>query len=96
MCGLLGAVLFIFVFCQVGFESLCEFAPGKHDTSPAAFTFQPNIRTKTSYRPLIGTTRMLFTESQVVVEAEVGEHGKIIDKTLWVEIDRVTNIINES
>jgi hypothetical protein len=77
MCGFLGAVLFIFVFCQVGFESLCEFAPGKHDASPAALAFQPNIRAETSHRPLIGTTRMLFTESQVVVEAEVGEHEKI-------------------
>jgi hypothetical protein len=77
MCGFLGVALFIFVFCQIGFEPLCEFAPGKHDASPAALTFQPNIRAETSHRPLIGTTRMLFAESQVVVETEFREHEKI-------------------
>lgn len=84
------------MFCQVGFESLCEFAPRKHDASPAALTFQPNIRAETSHRPLIGTTRMLFAESEVVIEAEVGEHRKIKDQILQMGIARMTNIINES
>ena len=77
MCGFLGVVLFIFVFCQIGFESLGEFAPGEHDSSSTPLTFKPNIRAKTSHRPLIGTTRMLFAEAQVVVEAKVSKHNKI-------------------
>ena len=96
MCGFLRVVWLILVFCQIGFEAFCELTPGKHDASSTTFAFKADIRAETRHRPLIGTTRMLFAEAQVVVEAEVGEHGKIIDKTLWVEIDRVTNIINES
>lgn len=84
------------MFCQVGFESLCEFAPRKHDASSATLTFQPNIRAETSYRPLIGTTRMLFAESEVVIEAEVGEHRKLTDQIFQVGITRMINIINES
>ena len=62
---------------QVGFESLCKFAPCQQDPTPAAFTFKADIRAKACDSPLIGTTRMLFTETQVVVEAEIGEHKKI-------------------
>ncbi len=75
MWGFLGSVLFIFMFCQIRFESLREFAPREHDASPAAFAFKPDIRAETSDSPLVGSTRMLFAESQVVVEAEVGKHG---------------------
>ena len=60
------------MFGEVGFESLCEFTPRKHDAPSAAFAFQPNIRTETRNSPLVGATRMLFAESQVVVEAKVG------------------------
>ena len=69
-------MLFIlFVFGEVGFNPLCQFAPREHDAPPAAFTFQTNIRAETRHGPFIGAARMLFAEPQVVVEAEVGEHG---------------------
>jgi hypothetical protein len=65
-------VLFIFVFGEVNFESLGEFSPGKHNASSATFTFQPDIRAQTGNCPLIGAAGMLFAESQVIVEAQVG------------------------
>jgi hypothetical protein len=63
------------MFSEIDFKSLCEFAPREHDAPSAAFTFQPNIGTETRNSPLVGATRMLFAESQVVVEAKVGQHG---------------------
>lgn len=79
------------MFGEVDFESLCEFAPREHDAPSAAFTFQPNIRTETRDSPLIGATGVLFAESQVVVEAEVGKHGW---KVLTGKFVTVENIIN--
>jgi len=67
-------MLFIFVFCKIGFKSLCKFATREHDAPPTAFAFKPDIRTETRDCPFIGTTWMLFAKSQMIVEAEVGEH----------------------
>jgi hypothetical protein len=68
-------MLFLFMFGQVGFESFGEFTPRKHNTPPATFTLQSNIRTETCDSPFVGTARMLFAESQMIVEVQVGEHG---------------------
>ena len=65
----------VLLFGKVGFQSLCEFTSREHDAPPATLAFKPNIRAETRDSPLIGTTRMLLAESQVVVEAEVREHG---------------------
>jgi len=64
------------MFCQIGFESLCQFAPREHDSPSAPFTFQADVRAEACYRPFVGATGMLFAEAQVVVEVEVGEHGR--------------------
>ena len=71
-------MLFIFVFSEVDFEPLGEFTPCEHDASSAAFAFKPNIRTETGNRPLVGAAWMLFAESQVIVEAQVGEHIQVL------------------
>ena len=62
------------MFRKVSFQSLREFAPREHDTPPAAFAFQPNVRAEARHGPFVGAARMLFAQAQVVVEAEVGEH----------------------
>ena len=62
------------MLCQVGFESLGKFAPGKHDAAAAAFAFEPDIRAKTCDSPFIGATWVLFSEAEMIVEAQVGEH----------------------
>lgn len=65
----------IFVFCEIGFESFGKFAPCKHDASPTSFAFQPNICTQARHRPFVGAAGMLLAESQVVMQAQVSEHG---------------------
>ena len=65
------------MFSEVDFKSLCEFAPREHDASSATFAFQPNICTETCDSPLVRATGVLLAESQVVVEAEVREHGLV-------------------
>jgi hypothetical protein len=67
-------MMFFFVHSEICFEPLCKFASGEHDTPPAAFTFQSNIRAKTRNGPFIGTARVLFAQTQVIIEAEVGKH----------------------
>jgi len=62
------------MFGEIGFESLCKFAPCEHDAPPTAFTFKPDIRAETRHSPFVGTAGMLLAEAQVVVEAEVGKH----------------------
>src|SRR5688572_18558773 len=79
MWGFLRGVLFIcFMFGEVSFKSFCKFPPCEHDTPPTAFAFKPDICTETRDCPFIGTTRMLFAQSQMVVEAEVREHRWVI------------------
>src|SRR6266542_367197 len=67
-------ILFIFVFGEVGFQSFCKFSSRKHDAAPTAFTFKPNICTKTRNNPFIRAAWMLFAQSQMVVETEVRKH----------------------
>jgi len=62
------------MICQISFESFCEFAASEHDAPPTTFAFETNIRAETRHRPFVGAAGMLLTESEVVVEAEVGEH----------------------
>jgi hypothetical protein len=64
--------LFIFVLCQIGFESFGKFAAGEHNPSSTALAFEPDIRAETCDGPLIGATGMLFSEAEMVVEAQVG------------------------
>jgi hypothetical protein len=66
--------MFFFMFGEIGFKPFGKFAPCKHNTPPAAFAFQPDIRAETRDGPFVGTARVLFAQAQVVVEAEVGEH----------------------
>jgi hypothetical protein len=65
------------MFGEIGFHPFCEFAAGKHDAVFAAITFQTNIRTEADNRPFKGAAWMLFPQSQMVVEAQVGEHGQL-------------------
>jgi hypothetical protein len=67
-------MLFFFVPGEIGFEPFGKFASCKHNTPPADFTFESDIRAETCDGPFIGAARMLFTEAQVIVEAQVGEH----------------------
>lgn len=60
---------------QVGFESLCQFAPREQDAPTTAVAFQADIRAETCDCPFVGAAGMLFAELEMVVEAEVGEHG---------------------
>jgi hypothetical protein len=64
--------LFIFVLCQIGFESFGKFAPSEHDASSTALAFKPDIRAETCDSPLVGATWMLFSEAEMIVEAEIG------------------------
>jgi len=66
--------MFCFVYSEIGFESFCKFAAGEHDTPIASFTFESDIRAEARDSPFVGTARMLFTESQVIVETQVWEH----------------------
>ena len=68
-------MMFFFVFGEIGFESLCQFAACEHDAAPTAFTFESDVCAEARHGPFVGAARMLFAESQVIVEAEVGEHG---------------------
>jgi len=62
------------VLCEVGFEAFGKFAPRKQYTPPASFAFEPDIRAETRDRPFVGAARMLFAETQVIVETEIREH----------------------
>ena len=64
--------MFIFVLCQIGFESFGKFAPSEHDTPATDFAFEPDIRAETCDSPLVGATWMLFSEAEMIVETEIG------------------------
>jgi hypothetical protein len=63
------------VLCKVGFESLCKFTPRQQNAPPTAFAFKSDIRAETSDSPFEGATWMLFSEAEMVVEAQVGKHN---------------------
>ena len=65
------------MFSEIGFQPFGKFAPREQDVSPAAFTFESDIGAETYDGPFVGAARMLFTEAQVIVELEFGEHGFI-------------------
>jgi hypothetical protein len=64
--------LFIFVLCQIGFESFGKLTPRQQYAPSTAFAFEPDIRAKPYDGPLIGATGMLFSEAEMVIEAQVG------------------------
>jgi hypothetical protein len=67
--------MFFFMFSEIGFQPFGKFTAGEHDAPPAAVAFQPDVRAETGDGPFVGAARMLFAEAQMVVEAQVGEHG---------------------
>ena len=60
------------MLCQIGFESFGKFTPGQHHAPTAAGAFESDIRAETRDNPLVGTTRMLFSEAEAVIQTEVG------------------------
>jgi hypothetical protein len=67
-------MLFFFVFGEIGFETFGKFTAGEHNAPAAASALQANIRAQACDGPFIGTARMLFTQAQVIVEVQGGEH----------------------
>jgi hypothetical protein len=59
------------VLGKVGFESLGKFAPRQEDAPSAAFALESDIRAEPRDGPLIGATRMLFSEAEMIVETQV-------------------------
>ena len=72
MWGFLRFCWFIFVLCQVGFESLGQFTPRQHDAPPTALAFESDIRAETCDGPFVGAARVLFSEAEMIVETQVG------------------------
>ena len=66
--------MLFFVWSEVGFEPFGKLASRQHDSSPAAQAFESDIRAETCDGPFIGTARVLFAQTQVIIEAEVGKH----------------------
>ena len=62
------------MFCEIGFEPFGKFTSREHDAASAAFTFESDIRAEAGDGPFVGAAGMLFTQAQVIVELEVGEH----------------------
>jgi hypothetical protein len=60
------------MLCEIGFESFGKFTPCQHDAPATALALEPDIRAKTCDGPFIGTTRMLFPETEMIVETQVG------------------------
>ncbi len=56
---------------KVGFESLGKLAPRQQDAPSAAFALEPDIRAEPYDGPFIGAARVLFSEAEMVVEAQV-------------------------
>ena len=69
--------MFIFLVSgEIGLESFGKFPPREQNTPPAAFAFQPDIRTQTRNRPFVRAAWMLFAQAQMVVDTEVRKHGQ--------------------
>ena len=68
----------IFMFSEIRFESFCKFASGQHDASSTTLALQPNIGAEPDNRPLVGAARMLFSQTQVIVELQVGKHDRVL------------------
>lgn len=60
------------MLCQVSFKSFGKLTPREHDTSPTAFAFEPDIRAETRDSPFVGTTRVLLSKAEMIVQAQVG------------------------
>jgi hypothetical protein len=66
---------FFFVFGEIGFEPFGKLTAGQQDAASAACAFQPDICAQARDHPLIRAAGVLFAQAQVIVEAQVGEHG---------------------
>ena len=44
----------------------------------AYVTFQPNIRAEAHHGPFVGAAGMWFSQAQMIVQLQVGEHDEII------------------
>ena len=60
------------MFREVRFESLGELTPCQHDSPPAASAFESDIRAQPGDGPFVGAARVLLSETQVIVEPQVG------------------------
>ena len=60
------------MLCQVSFKSLGKLTPCEQDAPSTAFAFEPDIRAKPRDGPLIGAARMLFSEAEMIVDAQIG------------------------
>jgi len=60
------------VLCEVNFQSLRKFTPRQQNAPPAAFALEPDIRAEACDRPFVGAARMLFSQAEMIVEAQVG------------------------
>ena len=65
----------LFMAGEVGFDPFRKFAPRKHDSPPTALAFKTDICPKARHSPFVGTTGMLFAEAQMIVKAQIREHG---------------------
>jgi hypothetical protein len=63
-----------FQFGEIGLEPLGEFTTSEHHTPTASSTLEADVCAETRYGPFVGAARMLFAESQVVVEFEIRKH----------------------
>jgi len=62
------------MFGEVGLESLRKFPPREHDSPSTAFTLESDVSAETCDGPFKGAARMLFAETEVVVQLQVWEH----------------------
>lgn len=74
---------------EVGFESLCQFAPREHDAAAATGAFQPNVRAETRHDLFVGAAGMLLSQAEVIVELQVGEHGGMENGEWRIEVEIV-------
>lgn len=56
---------------QICFKPFGKLTPREHDAPSAALAFQADICAQARNDPLVRATRMLFSETEVVVEAKV-------------------------
>lgn len=68
-------ILFIFMDGKIYFQPSGKLASRKHDAMLAKLTFKPNIRAEADNNPFVGAAWMGFSQSQVIVKLQVGQHG---------------------
>ncbi len=56
---------------QVCLQSFCQLTPRQQDAPAAASALETDVRAQACDSPLVRTTRMLLSEAEVIVEAQV-------------------------